>query len=202
MRRTWRLSLVGLAVGTTIGLFVIPGIVNNKPRLKEAEYGPVLQRIKAIGELRTTRFAYKDVLNYTTHREPTGIAASFSPLAAMVEKTTENNALISYDAMVEAGVNLKAIQLVRKPEGLEIRLPVPKVYRPEVRTELHEHQRGLFWDDREIVLEAQAEASRRVRKASLEQGIVEKAKESARETVSGLFSEAGVRVSSVEFVAS
>lgn len=178
-------------------LFSVVG--RQKASTPEIPTAPVLQRLRALGDLHTARFDYADVVNHGTYQKPDGMLASFPGADALARAATENKALIDVRGSVEAGVDLKNLHAENTPMGLRITLPLPRVYPPQVDARLFSVKRGLFWQDDGIALGAVASAKSRLRNAALGQGILDHARREAQSRVRGLAEAFGAKVAEVRF---
>lgn len=149
----------------------------------------VLERVQALGDLHTTRYAYNNVFEYTTSREPEEWVARLG-MGSLVRGATRNRALVSAHGTVEAGVDLRRAQAryEQTPAGrrLVVTLPPPTIYPPHVDAKLHRAQGGMFWRDDNLALKAQADAGERFVLAGRQQGILESARDGARNQVASL----------------
>lgn len=151
----------------------------------------VLESIQALGNLHTTRYAYNNVFEYTSSRQPQEWVERIG-MGGLVRGATRNRALVSAHGTVEAGVDLRKAQarydLTPGGRRLVVTLPDPTVYKPHVEMKLHTARPGVFWRDDNLALKAQADAGERFVAAGREQGILESAREEARTQISTLLS--------------
>ena len=188
----WALSgLLAIALYSAIG--------HRAGSSPEVQTAPVLQRMRALGELHTARFEYSDVVDHGTYQKPEGLLASFPGADAVARATTENKALIDVRGSVEAGVNMKMMSAEQTPAGLRITLPKPHLYPTQVDARLFSVKRGLFWRDESITLGAVAEAKARLTSAARQQGIVDSARREAETQVRSLATTFGAKVAEVRF---
>lgn len=149
----------------------------------------LLQSIQALGELHTTRYAYNNVFEYTSSRQPEEWVERMG-MGSVVRGATRNRALVSAHGSVEAGVDLSRAtvryDLNAQGRTLVVSLPAPTVYAPHVEAKVHQASRGMFWRDDNLALKAQNDAGRRFVLAGREQGILDSAREGARTQVAAL----------------
>lgn len=165
----------------------------------EANTAPVLQRMRALGELHTARFEYADVVNHGTYQKPDGVLASLPGVDALARATTENKALIDVRGSVEAGVDMRKLIAENTPTGLRLTLPPPKIYPTQVDAHLFSVKRGLFWRDDSVTLGAVDSAKRRLREAALQQGILKEARRTAESQIRALAASFGTKVAEISF---
>lgn len=179
--------------------FALFSVTTHRSDDKETPTAPVLQRLRALGELHTARFEYADVVDHGSYQEPQGMLASFPGADSLARATTENRALLNVRGSVEAGVDLRKLQAQGTPTGLQITLPEPHAYRPDVDPHLYSVKHGLLWHDDEIALGAVEEARMRLAQAARCQGLLKNAREQAEIRVRGLAESLGAKVSEVRF---
>jgi hypothetical protein len=157
--------------------------------------GPtVLQKVQALGDLRTVRYTYQNVFEVETTREPEGMLASLPGVTNVVHATTRNKALVSASGSVEAGVDLTKARYETKPEGTVLVLPKPRLFPPDVRLHVHRAKPGVFWRDDNLTVKATDVAREKFTTAGLQQGILPAAQKSARERVEALVQGSGANV--------
>ncbi len=179
--------------------FALFSVATHRADGKEADTAPVLQRLRALGELHTARFEYSDVVDHRSYQQPQGVLASFPGAEALARATTGNRALLDVRGSVEAGVDLRRLEAVRTPTGLRLVLPLPHAYRPEVDPRLFSVKHGLLWHDDEITLGAVEEARGRLATAAHCQGLLKSAREQAEVRVRALAATFGAKVAEVRF---
>ena len=146
----------------------------------------ILKQVQGLGELHTSRYEYQNVLEYSTHREPTDWAKHVPILADAVRSSTGNRALVSVHGEVQAGFNLDKASVSREQGKIVVTLPSPQVYPARVEAKVHNTRRGVFWRDDNIGLKAERDAAVRFRNASIEQGIEKHAKQEVTKRVVSL----------------
>lgn len=186
-----------LSGGLALALFSVIGRTAGDSR--EIPTAPVLQRLRALGELHTARFEYSDVVNHGSYQKPEGILASFPGVDAMARATTGNKALLDIRGSVEAGVDLRHLSATSTPAGLRITLPNPKIYTPQVDARLFSVKRGLFWRDDSVTLDAVAEAKQRLADAAVRQGLLKNAQTEAENRVRALGESFGAKIAEIRF---
>lgn len=162
------------------------------------QVAPLLEKVQALGELHAVKYTYRDVHEYETSREPTGVLASLPGGAELVQASTRNTALMSFTGTVEAGVDLSQAKIEKSAAGVTVKLPAPEVYPANVSADVHELKRGLFWRDQGIATEAIEDAKVRFRATSIRQGILKEARANIEKQVSELAGDlAGTKVAVV-----
>ncbi|HZH99243.1 MAG TPA: DUF4230 domain-containing protein [Fimbriimonadaceae bacterium] len=150
----------------------------------------VLSKVQSLGKLHTTRYTYQNVFEYQTSRRPEEWTTYLPGAASLVRASTRNKALVSVTGTVEAGVDLAQASAAYESLGaarkLVVKLPQPEVYEPQVRAKIQDYKIGMFWADSNIGFKAQEDAKRRMRAASVEQGIRTSARSSAEAQVQKL----------------
>ena len=143
----------------------------------------ILRQVQSLGELRTTRYSYDNVFEYQSSLHAADWAKAIPGVDSVVRSATRNSTLVSATGSIEAGVDLKQVQIERQGETLIVKLPRPKLERPNVQARIHWAKDGFFWRDNNLALKAQTDAGNRFREASLQQGILQEAEKSAKETL-------------------
>lgn len=190
-----RLLLAGGVVGV---LAIMLAQSPSRPRANSA--APLLEKVQALGNLHVVKYTYRDISDFQTSREPVAWLGSIPGGRDLVATATRNRTTLSYTGFVEAGIDLTQASVRKSASGIEVTLPQPVVYRPNVEAEVHDLKRGLFWRDQSIVATAIEQAKDRLQETARRQGILSEARENARTRVEGLARELGaeVRVSFVE----
>lgn len=185
--RRW---MVGIGIVSAIGLgfLGLHGLDRGSPTPSTPS---VLQKVQALSDLRTARYTYQRVFTHETAREPQAWLAVLPGGADLVTAATRNEALLSVQGEVEAGVDLGQARLEKGPEGPTILLPPARVYPVQVTGRVHRHRPGMFWRDDNVALSAVGAARAEFRRAALSQGIVERAEQEAVRRVESLLSQAG-----------
>ena len=169
-------------------------VFSRAPGESTTEYltpGPtILQKVQALGELRTARYTYSNVFEYRTSRAPAPWARTIG-LGGLVESATRNKALASVTGTVEAGVDLREATVV-STQPLVLELPRPTIYRPKLDGTVHQSWTGMFWHDANIGLKALRAMESKLVEAAKSQGIESEARKNASEVVAGLLRKTGV----------
>ncbi len=194
-----RRHLLPWAISGVLAFALISALGQRNGSGTEVPTAPVLQRLRALGELHTARFEYADVVDHGTYQKPQGLLAALPGADAMARATTENKALLDVRGSVEAGVDLRKLHAERTPAGLRLVLPNPRVYPAQVDARLFSSKRGMFWRDDAIALEAEGVARRRLRSAALQQGILDSARREAETRVRALAETLGGKIAEVRF---
>ncbi len=172
--------------GLAVGLAAFGGLSLINRTSGETQPTPlpiILRQVQSLGELRTTRYSYDNVFEYQSSLHAADWAKAIPGVDSMVRGTTRNSTLVSATGTIEAGIDLKQVQIERQGETLIVRLPRPKIEPPKVEAKVHWANDGFFWRDNNLALKAQADAGNRFREASIQQGILQEAEKSARETL-------------------
>ncbi|MCW5939595.1 MAG: DUF4230 domain-containing protein [Fimbriimonadaceae bacterium] len=146
----------------------------------------ILKEVQTLGELRTVRHTYRDVLRCATSREPADWAAPIPGAAGVVRTLTKNDAIVTYLAEVDAGVDLTRAKLVEEASGPVIVLPRAQIYPPRVKVRIEWRNTGLFWRDENLAAAAQREAEAKVTNAAEGSRIIERAESEVRDRLSQL----------------
>ncbi|RYG25832.1 DUF4230 domain-containing protein [bacterium] len=182
-----------------LGLALLSVLSHRGSTSTEVPTSPVLQRLRALGDLHTARFEYSDVVNHGTYQKPEGMLAAIPGVDSMARAATENKALIDVRGSVEAGVDLRKLAAENTPMGLRIVLPSPRAYAPQVDARLFSVRHGLFWRDEAITLSAVEKAKERLADAAIRQGLLKQAQAEAANRVRGLAETFGAKVAEVRF---
>lgn len=172
-----------------IGIIAVGSVLfrsQSKDQDKVVALPLILKQVQGMGELHTSRYQYQNVLEYSTHREPTEWAKNVPILADAVRSTTGNSALVSVHGEVQAGFDLDKATVSREEGKLVVTLPSPEVYPARVEAQVHNTRRGVFWRDDNIGLKAERDAAVRFRNASIKQGIESHAKQEVTKRVVSL----------------
>lgn len=181
IRFLWALGFAGF------GLFAATRVLEGRPeRQPFVQSAPLLQRVQALGDLHAVRYTIKDVHEYQTSQEPGSMLAVMPGGEDLVHAFTKNSTLMSFDGAVEAGVDLTKAKVTRSAKGIDVLLPKPVVFAPNVSARVHDLHRGIVWRDIGITTSAIEDAKQRFREISLQQGILEDAKKSVRIRIASL----------------
>lgn len=194
-----RRRLFPWALSGVLGLALLSVLGQRGGSSSEVMTAPVLQRLRALGDLHTARFEYSDVVDHGTYQKPEGILASIPGVDSMARAATMNKALIDVRGSVEAGVDLRKLAAQNTPTGLRIVLPTPRAYAPQVDAKLFSVRHGLFWRNEGVALEAVEEAKQRLAQAAIQQGLLKHAQAEAASRVRGLAETFGAKVAEVSF---
>jgi hypothetical protein len=194
-----RRRLFPWALSGVLALTLISVLNRRGDSSADVQTAPVLQRLRALGDLHTARFEYADVVDHGTYQKPEGILAAIPGVDGMARAATENKALINVRGSVEAGVDLRKLAAENTPTGLRILLPTPRAYAPQVDAKLFSVKHGLFWRDEGVTLGAVEAAKGRLAEAALRQGLLKQAETEAASRVRGLAETFGAKVAEVRF---
>lgn len=194
-----RRSMLPWLLSAGLALVLVSVVGRRGASDREANAAPVLQRLRALGDLHTARFEYADVVDHGSYQAPEGLLASLPGADAVARATTGNKALIDVRGSVEAGIDLRRLQATTTPTGLRIVLPTAQMYRPDVDAHLFSVKRGLLWRDDEVTLGAVEEAKSRLTDAARRQGLLKNAREQALIRVRALAETFGAHVAKIEF---
>jgi hypothetical protein len=178
-------ALALIAVGLCAGWLL--GRSGLRPYGLEPDTGPVLLAVQKIGDLHTAKFIMNDVLHQDSQQEPDGLLGRVPGVAGVVHWATHNQALVTAKGSVEAGVDLshlsvKDVTVLKQPDGttrLRVHLPPVTVYPPNVTIQVEDSKSGPFWNDKNIVPKAEAQARTRFLDAAQNGGIRATAQENA-----------------------
>ncbi|MCW5935997.1 MAG: DUF4230 domain-containing protein [Fimbriimonadaceae bacterium] len=146
----------------------------------------LLQRVQALGELRTVRHQYEQVFEYGTQRRAADWAAWIPASDDFVGSLTRNKALVTATGTVDAGIDLRKAQIEVVEGTIVVTLPKPRVYEPVVTAKVHTSTSGLLWNDANLGLRAQQEAGARFVQAARSAGVEDEATAEARRVVGSL----------------
>ncbi|MEZ0324934.1 MAG: DUF4230 domain-containing protein [Fimbriimonas sp.] len=185
------LRTAGIAGVTLVcGMFLLSR-VNRADEQQVVPMPLILQKVQALGELHTARYTYQHVFEQTSSRTPEDWTNYVPGAPSLIRASTQNSALVSATAEVEAGVDLSRAS-VRDEGGVKVLvLPRPHVYRPKVDARVNNARPGVFWRDNNLALKAVNSMEVRVRQAALTQGIVAEAEKNALKSVSALVADLG-----------
>jgi hypothetical protein len=187
-----------LIAGGVLGMLAI--MLTQAPSRTQASYAaPLLEKVQALGNLHVVKYTYRDIKDFQTSREPVAWLSSVPGGRDLVASATRNRTTLSYTGAVEAGIDLTQATIRKSATGLELILPQPVIYRPNVAAQVHDLKRGLFWRDENIVPTAIEQAKDRLQDTARRQGILGEARENARTRVESLARELGAEVQ-VSFV--
>lgn len=182
-----------LLAGGVVGVFAI--MLAQSPSRQQATFAaPLLEKVQALGNLHVVKYTYRDINEFQTSREPAAWLSSVPGGTDLVASATRNQTTLSYTGAVEAGIDLTKATIRKSATGIELILPQPVVYRPNVAAQVHDLKRGLFWRDENIVATAIEQAKDRLHETAKRQGILGEARENARTRVESLARELGAEV--------
>jgi hypothetical protein len=170
-------SVVWLVPVLAVGIGI--GSLWSAKKSSPAPVAPILQQVRALGELRTARYTYQTVFEHTTSREPEAWVRYVPGGESLVHAATRNEALVSAHATVDAGVDLRHATVERAGDRLVVTLPRAQVYEPVVRARVHDAERGWFWRDENIGLKAAETAGEQIVDNARRQGIRKRAETEA-----------------------
>ena len=143
--------------------------------------------VSKIGDLRTVRQTYTQVMTHSTSKHPEGWAAAIPGAEGIVENATKNTVLMSLVAEVEAGVDLKNAKVSEPVPGkVIVTLPKARVYRPQIQANVEQATNGIFWRDPNVSIDAIKTAEQTFRETAVRAGILKLAENSALEQVRAL----------------
>lgn len=187
-----------LIAGGVLGMLAI--MLTQAPSRTQASYAaPLLEKVQALGNLHVVKYTYRDIKDFETSREPVAWLSSVPGGRELVASATRNRTTLSYTGAVEAGIDLTRATIRTSASGIELVLPQPVIYRPNVAAQVHDLRRGLFWRDENIVPTAIEQAKDRLQDTAKRQGILGEARDNARTRVESLARELGAEVQ-VSFV--
>jgi hypothetical protein len=192
--------LLGLTAVWGFGLLV-GGLLGNALGHRDApaiQTAPLLKQIQQLGDLHTVRYSVHDVLEHQRSLDAPRWASAIPGVDRVFSAATVNSVVITAEGGIEAGVDLSRVtpdsvsQVVTREGALiRIRLPRANVYTPDVRVKVVDRKTGLFWNDENIVPEAEEVAGGRFRQAALKSGILAAAEANAIMRLSTLQGVAG-----------
>jgi hypothetical protein len=204
------LKVIGALAVALLGVGVMAGWMLGRRQDKTGENfrdtGTIIVQMQKLGQLHTASFKESDVLTQETETEPDSWVKAIPGGESVVHWATHNQALVTANGTVEAGVdmtliNAKNLEQVRQPDGtthLRVHLPPVTIYPPNVTVHVEHSQSGPMWHDQNIVPKAQATASHLFREAAEKADIRGKARANALETLERTFKTLGVK--NIEFV--
>ncbi len=193
-----------------LGMGVLAGWLLGRHQEKSAESyrdtGAIILQMQKLGQLHTASFKESDVLTQESYAEPNRLVKVLPGGSEIYHWATHNQALVTADGTVEAGMDLslitdKDVQQVKQPDGttrLRVHLPPVIVYLPNVHVHVEHSQSGPFWHDENIVPKAQETAARLFQEAAEKADIRGKARANALETLQHTFQTLGVK--NIEFI--
>lgn len=193
MKRRLSSGLRLLVVGGVVGVLVMV-LLQSPSRRESASVAPLLEKVQALGDLHVVKYTYRDIKDFQTSREPVAWLSSLPGGRELVTAATRNQTTLSYTGVVEAGIDLTQASVRRGATGIELILPQPVIYRPNVSAQVHDLRNGLFWRDESIVATSIERAKDRLRETALRQGILDQARENARLRVEGLARDLGTEI--------
>ncbi len=189
------LKTLVLVLGAIWGLGVLTGTywasrTAERPALLTA---PLVKEIQQLGDLHTVRYNVHDVLEHQRAVEPQGWVKSIPGAKGLYDLTTKNTVLVTAEGGIEAGIDLsrvseESVSRVVTPEGTRFRIKLPRarVYIPEVHLNVVDRKSGIFWQDDNIVPEAEELAASRFREAALKSNILAAAETNALQRLNSM----------------
>lgn len=192
----WIIGITILAIGFSIGR-----IGGQESSIKPSPV--ILQQVRALGELHLVEHQYQTVMSFESHRDAAewtqGVPMLSNFVSGAVKAATKNEALVTVSGSVEAGIDMSRAEIAQSGENVTITLPEPKLYKANVDAELHSQKRAIGWNDQNIGLKARREGAARFEASSLRAGILNQAKDEAKDQVRDLFASAGVKSVEIRF---
>lgn len=164
----------------------------------------ILKEVRLLGDLHLVEHRYQTVISVESHRDAPawtqGVPIVSQAVGGLVESATKNNALVTVQGSVEAGVDLSKAQISGSGTGISVTLPRARIYPANVDAELHSQTHAIGWDDRNLALKARRVGAERFEAASLKAGILAAAEDRAKDQVAKMFRSSGVESVRIEFV--
>ncbi len=180
-------------VGALLAGWILYTGYQRKNRLP-ADTGSVLLAVQKLGDLHTVSYRYKDIVTQNTSKSPNSMFEHIPGVSMLVHWATHNQAVVMAVGHVEAGINLAQvtqnnITCIRSANGdkiMQVHLPQPVIYSPQVHVRVINETSGVFYHDKNIVPRAEATAAHLFREEALNQHILEQAKSNALTQLSSL----------------
>ncbi|MBL8068220.1 MAG: DUF4230 domain-containing protein [Armatimonadetes bacterium] len=164
----------------------------------------ILKEVRLLGDLHLVEHRYQTVISVESHREAPpwtqGVPIVSQAVGGLVESATKNNALVTVQGSVEAGVDLSKAEISGNGSEIAVKLPRARIYPANVDAELHSQTHSIGWDDRNLALKARRVGAERFEAASLKAGILAAAEDRAKDQVAKMFRSSGVESVRIEFV--
>lgn len=174
------LGLVGaLALGLIVGRVDWTGAGRSRDLL-------VVERIQQIGSLRTVRHTQSQLVKAESHQSPSAPWSLAPGASQIVASLTRNEAWITAETQVEAGVDLSQVRVDPAPEEIVVTLPQATVYEPIIRPRLEASRAGWLWRDNAIALKAAGLAKEQAEAGAIQAGIEKQALEGAQTQLTAL----------------
>ena len=192
-------TLLVLALGSVIGW--LAGRHGQSDSGITVDSQPVLIAMQKIGELHSAKFLMRDVLHAQTEQQPTDTFAAVPGISSIVHWPTRNQALVTVEGTVEAGIDLSGLKpqdvtVTRSETGpptISVRLPGVHLYPVTVRLHVEQERSGPFYRDQNLIPKAEEEAKSRLASAAETAGIRESARSNALDTLNRLQSVLGFK---------
>ncbi len=206
-----KISAVSVAAGVclVVALLWIPAILvywnSGRNAFGTDNTQPILVSMQKLGDLHTARVSLKQEVDQNTYKEARGWMRAVPGVNWLVESATRNQAIVIADASVEAGVNLAQLtasdvnsSVINGVKTITVHLPPVQIYRPNVTLHVVSQSGSFFYNDENIVPQAQAHAMALFRSEAEQMHLRQIARTQAIKQLMGLTSKFGVK--NVNFV--
>lgn len=199
-----RTAITATAVCIGIALIWLPAAVyylfNESNHTNGDNTGPILVSMQKLGDLHTARISLKQEVDQNSSEHASGWLKAVPGVNWLVGKATRNQAVVIADGTVEAGINLSKLTAgdVRNTvqngvSTMTVHLPPIQLYPPNVTVHVISQSGSLFYNDKNIVPQAQAHAATLFASEAQQMHIEDQARTSAIQQLTGLTTKFGVK---------
>ncbi len=192
---------LGIGVGL-LGAWLLIGALNQPKtpaRSEKLVSGPViLDSIQALGELRTQRMNFSQIITLESHRNAAPGWDRVPGVQWLVSTATKNHGMARVETSVDGVIDLKSAQVHRTPNGWTVVLPDPKVEIKNAKVAMADARYSRWWQDFRLTERIEAEASGKALEIALSRGLAEQSRAQARQVLGKLFADLGIQAK-IEF---
>ncbi len=197
-------AITATAVCIGIALIWLPAAVyylhNESNHANGDNTGSILVSMQKLGDLHTARISLKQEVDQKTNEQASGWLKAVPGANWLVGKATQNHAVVIADGTVEAGINLAKLTAcdVRNTvqngvSTVTVHLPPVQLYPPNVTVHVISQSGSLFYNDENIVPQAQAHAATLFTSEAQQMHIEDQARSAAIQQLTGLTTKFGVK---------
>ncbi len=196
--------LIASAVCFGIGLLWLPAVLmfvyNRQNQPDAGNTAPILISMQKIGDLHTARMSLKQEIDQNAYEHASGWMRRVPGIDWLVKSATRNRAVVIADGTVEAGLNLSHLtssdvtsSIINGVRTITVRLPAIEIYPPNVKVHVISQSGSLFYNDQNIVPQAQQHASVLFEAEAKQMNLEQQARTQAVKQLTGLTSKFGVK---------
>ncbi len=173
-------------VGRTVGS-------TGSTTLTQTQQTVILERIRAMGDLRTAEASYSDLIDHRSWQTPGAEWSAVPGVASLVRAGTENRHVVKTTGKVEAGFDLSQARIASTSPGSVVVFLPPVHYMVRIEdAQAVESKRALFWRNENGNFEAERAAKNLFLESAKQSRLSEDAERNAEKLLQVLLSSFGV----------